>query len=397
VNDKVAVAQPENTKSKIEEEKQVARNGSSCCRTCEGFGGLGRPSAEYLAQAERRVKMEVPPIWIEWREVRTEAREAGEVSDEIVQDPSWWYAQVCLGCLKAVQHRNLHMHLMGALHRKAVTKLNLRTNYKRMIPILVSPYNHASNAMEVSTWGEERMTPLQVLPKEQLLENVAELRQGQRCLILGEQDFSFSNMLALVVGGKHVIGTCYLSSHDPSVPDVKTMDDGERRFHQQKTLGSMDGDLAANLALSEQNGVRIRYNVDAQDIEASLLDQEPEEIIPFNRIIFPFPRVSLVRGCDPNNSILVKKFLTSAIKPRCLAKNGLVQLIMLENQFTEWDILHIAEEVGLCLRAIGFMNFTSLPYQARDVTGKRIRSAAMHDKTLYISFARVSTSVVSNL
>jgi len=366
----------------------------NCCQTCSGLGGIGLPPRKYLEKAQRVVQYKTPPVYMKWLKQRSEQRETLAVSEEVIQSPAWWYAQVCLACLKAVQHISLHGHLHGIQHRKVVTRNGLRPNFSRKIPMLVYPGSRSSNLLDEDNWGLEQITPLEVLPKEKFLDSVAELRRGQRCLVLGEQDFSFSNKLGYIVGGENVIGTCYLSKHDPNIPDVKTLNDGERRFHQQKCLGSMDGDLELNLTLADQTGVSIRYNVDAQDIQGSLLDKESIKLKPFNRIIFPFPRVSLIRGCDPNNSVLIRKFLISARDTRCLARNGLVQLIMLENQFREWDILHIAEEVGYTLRSLGWMNFDSLPYQARDVTGKRIRSGAMQDKTLYISFAKDSNKRV---
>jgi len=366
----------------------------NCCWTCTGFGGVGLPPRKYLEKAQRLVQHKTPPKYIKWLKQRSEQRESLAVSEKVIQSPAWWYAQVCLACLKAVQHISLHGHLHGNQHRKVVTRNGLRPNFSRKIPMLVYPGSQSSNMLDENNWGRELITPLQVLPKEKFLDSVAELRKGQRCLVLGEQDFSFSNYLGYIVGGENVIGTCYLSKHDPNIPDVKTLNDGERRFHQQKCLGSMDGDLELNLTLADQTGVSIRYNVDAQDIQGSLLDKESKKIKPFNRIIFPFPRVSLIRGCDPNNSVLIHKFLISARDTRCLARGGLVQLVMLENQFREWDILHIAEEAGYKLRSLGWMNFDILPYQARDVTGKRIRSGAMQDKTLYISFAKDSNKRV---
>jgi len=362
--------------------------GVMCCATCEGFGGIGLPSGKWHAQVQQSVQLEAPPIWHKWRQERTRPRETGAVGDDVIQNPAWWYAQVCLACLKAVQHRSLHDHLLGSQHKKRVMRNGLRPIGTRQIPILVSTANQWLNSENERMWGKARIRPLKVMPKEMFLYGVAELHVGLNCLVLGEQDFSFSNILAGIVGGLHVIGTSYLSNHNPSIPDAKSMDDGAKRFHKQKCLGSMDGDLARSLAIAWQNGVRIRFNVDAQNIEETLLNREPNQILPFDRIIFPFPRVSLVRGCDPNNSVLIKKFLASAIKPRCLAQGGLVQMIILENQFREWDILHIAEETGFRLCTVGSMNFDLIPYQARDVTGKRIRSAAMNEKTIYLSFAR---------
>lgn len=367
-----------------------------CCTTCEGLGGIGLPPQKYLEQAERAIKLQTPTKYIEWLEERSEARKSSEVGDDVIQSPSWWYAQVCLACTKTVQHCSLHGHLHGIQHRKVVTRNGLRPNWTRKIPMLVYPGNFESNMMDQRYWGD-LVWPLDVLPKDKFMDSVAELHEGLRCLVLGEQDFSFSNTVGSIVGGKNVVGTCYLSKHDPRVPDVKTLNDGERRFHHQKSLGSMDGDLYENLTLADQTGVSIRYNVDAQNIQGTLLDKESIEIKQFDRIIFPFPRVSLIRGCDPNNSVLIKKFLNSAKDVRCLAQEGLVQLIMLENQFREWDIPHIAEEAGFQIRGLGWMNFVTLPYQARDVTGKRIRSAAMHDKTLYISFARDPKPVLSKI
>jgi len=363
----------------------------NCCTTCEGLGGIGLPPKKYLENAERvSVKLQTPPIYLEWLQERSKPRNTSAVSDKVIWSPSWWYAQVCMACLKAVQHISLHSHLHGIQHRKVVTRNGMRPNFTRKIPMLVYPGNRQSNIADERAWGKQQVYPLKVLPKEKFMDRVAELRKGLRCLVLGEQDFSFSNTVGSIVGGNNVIGTCYLSKHDPNIPDVKTLDDGERRFHQQKTLGSMDGDLNYNLALAKETGVSIRYNIDAQNIQGTLLDKERRHVKPFDRIIFPFPRVSLIRGCDPNNSVLIKKYLNSAKNKRCLAQNGLIQLIMLENQFREWDIPHLAEEAGLRLRGLGWMNFDELPYQARDVTGKRIREAAMREKTLYISFARGS-------
>jgi len=374
--------------------KPIAVPEKSCCWTCTGFGGVGPPPRKYLEKAQRFVQHKTPPMYMKWLKQRSEQRESSAVSEEVIRSPAWWYAQVCLACLKAVQHISLHGHLHGNQHRKVVTRNGLRPNFSRKIPMLVYPGNSSSNLLDENNWGREHITPLKVLPKDKFLDSAAELRKGLRCLVLGEQDFSFSNSLGYIVGGENVIGTCYLGRHNPNIPDVKTLNDGERRFHQQKYLGSMDGDLELNLTLADQTGVSIRYNVDAQDIQGSLLDKESIKPKPFNRIIFPFPRVSLIRGCDPNNSILIRKFLISARDTRCLARKGLVQLIMLENQFREWDILHIAEEVGYKLHSLGWMNFDALPYQARDVTGKRIRSSAMQDKTLYISFAKDSNKRV---
>jgi len=347
------------------------------------------PDSEEKAQTFSLAKQDE---YTKWREGRTDALLPGEelTSDDIV-DPAWWYAQVCLACLNELQHTNIKQHLLGGNHRANVTKIRMRCTYKRKVPLLCGINGGGPIARNVNHWLGHPNTILVEQYLEGQFASVCDFRKDESCLTLGEQDFSFTLAVASHLGNK-VIGTSYLGAYDPTVPEVniKLLDDGARRFHTQKTLQSMNGDLQRNLDRAMELGVKTFHNVDAMDIEGSLLDRvEGGELLgPFNHCIFPFPRMTLKRGCDPGNSVLLQKFFRSASSERVLLPNGLVQLVMLKNQFREWDVVHLAEEAGFDLRAVADFNFVHIAYQPRDVTGNPINKTALNGKVLMITFRR---------
>lgn len=194
-------------------------------------------------------------------------------------------------------------------------------------------------------------------------------REGYRVLVLGEQDFSYS--LAVANAECEVVGSSYMEAYDPNIPDPNPsqLDDGDREVYVQKTLSSMNGDLERNLKICEEKNVIVRHGVDATQLKKTLYSQGIEG--DFDVIAFPFPRASLFRGCDPANSLLVKDFFTNIIEDKVLRPGGLVQLVMLEGQFQDWDVFQVSRDAGFKLEYAVYVDFTKFqPYRPRDLLGK---------------------------
>merc|ERR1719327_1085427 len=110
----------------------------------------------------------------------------------------------------------------------------------------------------------------------------------------------------------------------------------------------MDGALLKNIEKLEEMGGQALHSVDATDLEGTLRSQDVEG--QFDIIVFPFPRASLKRGLDPRNSQLLRSFFRSVNEAELLAPGGTVQLLLLSNQYAEWDTACMGLEAGFELQ-----------------------------------------------
>jgi len=188
-------------------------------------------------------------------------------------------------------------------------------------------------------------------------------------LSLGEQDYSFSLAVAKTQSSAcqnvSLVATSYLAYHDPDEPEVHVRDDGMRAHYSRRSLPSMDGALQKNIdELCSLGGVAL-HSVDATDLSGTLLPQCPQT---FNMIVFPFPRASLQRGCQPKNPALIRNFFRSVNQSGILMPGGKIGIVLLRSQFAEWDTACLALEAGYQL-----VDHATLPdgfYQGREMSGK---------------------------
>eukprot|EP00434_Breviolum_minutum_P018537 symbB.v1.2.016350.t1/scaffold1222.1/size194531/24 len=185
-------------------------------------------------------------------------------------------------------------------------------------------------------------------------------------LTLGEMDFSFSLAVAqLRPAGTPLVATSFLGEHDPNEPEVHPADDGERAAYRRVSLPGMKGALQKNIDGLNFLGAQVLHSVDATDLEGTLRTQGIDG--GFHIVVFPFPRFSLSRAPNPNNSRLLRDFFTSAMNGVVLP-GGLIQLVMLSSQYEDWDVNGMANDVGLKLSSR-----VQLPptfYQPREMSGK---------------------------
>ena len=184
---------------------------------------------------------------------------------------------------------------------------------------------------------------------------------------VGEMDYSFSLAVArLRPPGSHLVATSYLKAHDPLEPETYPSEDGERASYRRRTLPDMNGALHRTLQEIAQLGAKVLHGIDATDLRGSLVPAGIESA--FEYIIFPFPRASLIRSCDPRNSKLLRDFFLSVASHGFLSENGVVQLVMLGTQYEAWDVANMAGHWGFYL-----FSRVALPqgfYQSREVSGK---------------------------
>eukprot|EP00746_Dinoflagellata_sp_MGD_P127733 gnl/MRDRNA2_/MRDRNA2_62232_c0_seq1.p1 gnl/MRDRNA2_/MRDRNA2_62232_c0~~gnl/MRDRNA2_/MRDRNA2_62232_c0_seq1.p1 ORF type:complete len:626 (-),score=135.12 gnl/MRDRNA2_/MRDRNA2_62232_c0_seq1:77-1849(-) len=284
----------------------------------------------------------------QWRDFR--ASIGMDPSSTNVTSFDGWYASVCLACLTEVQLINFPSHAKGARHAKSYKEIG----GLQLLDGVIRPDPHAQVAAHQSSVGD-----------------FASLCgfEGSRVLVIGEQDYSFSLKVAQQQhesGEASIVATSYLAAHDPSEVEFHAKDDGERTRYSRKSLPSMNGALQQNLdALQELGGVAL-HSVDATNLEETLLPQLSDH--QFDVVVFPFPRASLQRGCDPRNSQLLRGYFRSVAETGLLADQGVVQLLMLQNQYAEWDTACMALEHGFEL-----FSRVALPkgfYQSREMSGK---------------------------
>lgn len=308
----------------------------------EELAGLNRQRAEEL---------------VKWRDERLYLPDVDD--EESPNDPrslDYWYGQACLVCSSIVAKSSWSLHVAGQRHCKAfrTTPYRIRPGVWRPPTAPDQELQPAENFLEVGSWACAKRGS-GALPS---------------VLLVGEMDYSFSLAVAELrpvgVRAATTVATSYLKAHDPAEPEVYPKDDGERGRYRRQTLPSMMGALQRNLNVLRARGVQVRYGVDAMDLDGTLRQQGIGG--PFDIIIFPFPRATLQRACDPRNSRLLRELFYSARQHGFLCEGGVVQLVMLGTQYEEWDVAGMAADAGFALKARA-----SLPrdfYQAREMSGK---------------------------
>lgn len=317
---------------------------SAAMKKLGNLTGAGSPAA-----SPRPPAPEDPEIQA-WQKARLEDCGAGDVQDKFGLD--LWYGQVCLVCLCVVPKSSWATHSAGARHKK---QFECRPVKKR--PELSRPPTEPSRPC---------------LPAEFFIGSTGWKEtdaQGKHVpvLIVGEMDYSFSLAVAkLRTPGAPLVATSYLEAHDPNELEVYPSDDGERAAYSRRSLPAMKGDLFRNLEGLRVLGCEVRHGVDAMNLNKTLRSQGIGGA--FKRVVFPFPRASLQRACDPRNSKLLRNFFFSVQKEGFLVRGGIIQLVMLATQYEEWDVAGMAADAGLEL-----VSRVSLPgtfYQSREMSGK---------------------------
>eukprot|EP00494_Astrolonche_serrata_P025432 UN25693 len=329
-------------------------------RNADVMGGSMPPNKRRKYEIEKaQMKDEKRKLWTAIRDEKCTLIE-GEYPKNAAMAGGLWYCGLCLVCLTPVQYCNLHGHLQGGKHQNAYGKRPLKASFRRIPPILITE----EQAMQCQPWIREKQTqgyPLVYLCDKKRFKDLCCYKPGYRVLTLGEQDFSFT--LSVAKYGCETVGTSYLGAYDKNVadPNPSKLDDADRETYKQLTLSSMNGDLEKNIKHCGEKGITIRYDVDATKLKETLIDKGVEG--EFDIIAFPFPRASLFRGCDPGNSFLLRDFFNNVIKNNVLRPGGIVQLVMLESQFNEWDVHQLSLEANFSLKYMVAMNFEEFkPY-----------------------------------
>jgi len=300
--------------------------------------------------ASPRILPQDDPELISWQQARLEDCDKSEVQDRCSLD--LWYGQICLACLIICPKSQWATHAVGQKHKK---QLDSRPVRKR--PELPRPPTEPSRDLlppsmfvEMSGWAELDSSGKHV-----------------PVLLVGEMDYSFSLAVAKLRSvGAPLVATSYLEEHDPAEPELYPSDDGERAAYQRRSLPAMKGDLFRNLEALKELGAEVRHGVDAMNLNKTLRSQGIGGA--FQRVVFPFPRASLQRACDPRNSRLLRNFFYSATKEGFVIEGGVIQLVMLCSQFEEWDVAGMAAEAGLEL--LSRVQLPSTFYQSREMSGK---------------------------
>eukprot|EP00927_Polykrikos_kofoidii_P044324 TRINITY_DN38322_c0_g1_i1.p1 TRINITY_DN38322_c0_g1~~TRINITY_DN38322_c0_g1_i1.p1 ORF type:complete len:433 (-),score=41.35 TRINITY_DN38322_c0_g1_i1:176-1432(-) len=248
-----------------------------------------------------------------------------------------WYAEACLVCLKHCPLESFSEHSRAARHVQTYMELGqpgLRSDVIRPNPRGDS-HAHCSGQYE-SFLSVSRFAT-------------------SRVLVLGEADFSFSLRVAAAQqqdsGRSQLVATSYLAEFDPAEP-VVNISKSKPVWYRRRSLSSMGGLLGNNLAKLEALGAHVLHSVDATDLENTLV---PRCITSeFDVIVFPFPQVSA--GSDPRNALLVESVFRGIRKELSaergiLARNGMLQLILLESQYRSWDVACLAIESNFYLAA----------------------------------------------
>eukprot|EP01083_Nonionella_stella_P063385 164717_1 len=297
-----------------------------------------------------------------WQNIRTKV--VDDVSKcnlkELSVDNNLWYAQICLSCLSEVHYSSWEQHVTGQVHQNNFAKCPRKVCVHRQIPP-----------------GNEGCNDIPTLFSEKYFSQISNYVPGSKILILGEQDFSYSlAVCGILQSGLNLVGTSYLGAFDPNSmePEEHPADDGLRANYFRNTLPSHDGRLQQNLHLLSSYRAHIAHDIDATKLFESLTNTNPKVYCgPFDIIVFPFPRASLKRGLDFRNSTLIQGFFYEIRMRRSelLYPLSQIQMIVLDNQFKEWDVANIAKENGWTLKWRCSINFSSLPqYQPRELSGK---------------------------
>mmetsp|Transcript_10618 Transcript_10618/g.19670 ORF Transcript_10618/g.19670 Transcript_10618/m.19670 type:complete len:707 (-) Transcript_10618:160-2280(-) len=263
----------------------------------------------------------------------------------------WWYCQVCLVCLKECDWNVYNAsHKASKTHKAKFVQdggYALKPDVQRPNPELQRPFQEGTVPEFVSVAG---FTEAKVLT-------------------LGEQDYSFSLAVAKTQLSASqlvsIVATSYLAAHDPEEAEVHVRDDGMRAHYSRKSLPGMDGALQKNIDELTDLGGLVLHSVDATNLSGTLLPQCRES---YNMIVFPFPRASLQRGCQPKNPGLIRNFFRSVNKSGILETGGKIGIVLLRTQFAEWDTACLALDSGYQL-----VDHTALPdgfYQGREMSGK---------------------------
>eukprot|EP00929_Paragymnodinium_shiwhaense_P115339 TRINITY_DN8411_c0_g1_i1.p1 TRINITY_DN8411_c0_g1~~TRINITY_DN8411_c0_g1_i1.p1 ORF type:complete len:787 (+),score=124.37 TRINITY_DN8411_c0_g1_i1:89-2449(+) len=296
-------------------------------------------------EEQKTAAKEMYASWAEERIVK-----GGDPDGANAETMDWWYCQVCLICLKEVDWNVYQTHKCSKTHLKQYTAANgfqLRDGVLRPDPDLERPYEQSTVAQFTACAG---------------------LSEG-KVLTLGEQDYSFSLAVAKhqMASAQYVscVASSYLAEHDPDEPEVHVRDDGMRAHYSRRSLPSMDGALQKNIDDLTNIGGVVLHSVDATDLPGTLLSQHGDT---YNLIVFPFPRASLQRGCQPKNPSLLRNFFRSVNEAGVLEAGGKIGIILLRTQFAEWDTACLALEAGYQL-----VDHVALPdgfYQGREMSGK---------------------------
>jgi len=335
------------------------------CHIIEGGPRKKLMSVDPRKRRKEAKEREQKEIMKKLRDERT-APFQGSYTETEPRDGGLWACQICLVCLATVQYCNLNDHLNGNRHLNAFAKDPRKPIFPRVPPIMISEEEAATH----QEWVNEQKNPIVYICAKNRFRELCCYQDGYRVLVIGEQDFSYT--LAVANYGCEVIGTSYMDAHNPDIPDPNPskLDDAAREVYDQKTLSSMGGELHSNVELAKQKGIDVRYKVDAKDLQTTLIDKGVEG--NFDIIVFPFPRATLFRGCDPKNSLLIREFFGSVKRSGVLTSGGIVQLVMLESQFNEWDIYQVSKEAGFKLEYCVEMNYPEFrPYRSRDLLGKK--------------------------
>eukprot|EP00401_Gymnodinium_catenatum_P073738 CAMPEP_0117586966 /NCGR_PEP_ID=MMETSP0784-20121206/69019_1 /TAXON_ID=39447 /ORGANISM="" /LENGTH=603 /DNA_ID=CAMNT_0005388133 /DNA_START=15 /DNA_END=1826 /DNA_ORIENTATION=+ len=288
--------------------------------------------------------------WYTWREQRLEACEEDEVQDTASLD--FWYGQVCLVCQVICSKCSWDAHARGQKHLKKYEQapLKLKIEVTRPPTLPSEELQPADCFLDVAGWAKED-----------------DSGGYPAVLVVGEMDYSFSLAVAKRrPAGSPIMATSYLEEHDPSEPEVHPADDGERQNYRRRSLPAMNGALFNNLEEFTTHGGFAKHGVDAMDLAGTLASQDVEG--GFHYVVFPFPRASLHRACNPANSRLLRDFFRSVRRDGFLMRGGVIQLVMLGTQYEEWDVAGMAADAGMALQARA-----SLPtnfYQSREMSGK---------------------------
>lgn len=91
----------------------------------------------------------------------------------------------------------------------------------------------------------------------------------------------------------------------------------------------------------------------------------------------------------PQNSTLLRKLFVNAMDDRLLHPGGSLQILMLTNQFKEWDTFYLAHEAGLMFESCCYLDHEQVPpYKPRDVMGKPINAHAMRGKAILVHWRK---------
>jgi len=342
----------------------VHMNGYVWCDACNGWFELH--CFDSHLQGKKHTKnieaFSFRKVLKHWQRIRTKVVEdvtTCKVNELSVND-NLWYAQVCLACLSEVHYSSWRQHVSGQVHQNNFMKCPRTVVLNRkMAP------------------GNEGYAGIPTLFAEKYFTQISNYVAGSKVLVLGEQDFSYSLAVCNILqSGQTLVGTSYLGPYDPSSeePEEHPADDGVRANYFRKTLPSHSGSLQQNLQFLHALGAQTAHSIDATKLYECLSSTQPAVYTgPFDIVVFPFPRASLKRGLDFRNSTLIQGFFQEIRQNRekLLYPLAQIQMIVLDNQFKEWDITNIAKENGWTLKWRCCVNFPALPqYQPRELSGK---------------------------